>query len=300
MDVVQESAEHHFLTFLGKEKEKPRGWQGMRLMMGALSDHDEIISVPAHIRSKLKRYQTKSDELLAVLKERASSLKNPVLYQFCDYDLVLMAQSDNDADGREVQRLHQEMIDLLGNKRVELLSTRRNLRACEKLADKKFIAEKRMAAYHAMSDSNKVASIDIRRKRHEDPVVLMVEDDRFTASLAANMLTKDYDFLIAKTGEEAIALYIEHCPDIVYLDIHLPGIDGLKTLKALKIMDPDAYVVMLSVDSVKQNIVTANKEGASGFVKKPFTKERLQALTARSPHVRAAIANRPRSPLAGM
>ena len=85
-----------------------------------------------------------------------------------------------------------------------------------------------------MADSNKVASIDIRRDRHEDPVVMMVEDDRFTATYAANIISKDFDLILAKSGEEAIALYIEHCPDIVFLDIHLPGLSGLDTLVAIK------------------------------------------------------------------
>jgi DNA-binding NtrC family response regulator len=148
-----------------------------------------------------------------------------------------------------------------------------------------------MAAYQAMTDEAKVSSISLRRDRRKETLVLIVEDDRFTAAYAANILNKDYEIIHAKTGEEAIIAYIEHTPDIVFQDIHLPGLNGHETLNAIKKVDPVAYVVMLSVDTVKTNIVEASKGGASGFLKKPFTKERMIAMVKTSPFYKP-----PRSP----
>jgi DNA-binding response OmpR family regulator len=125
--------------------------------------------------------------------------------------------------------------------------------------------------------------------------VLLVEDDRFTASFAANILNKDYDLVHSKTGEDAIIAYVEHAPDIVLLDIHLPGLNGHETLRAIKKADGDAAIIMLSVDTVKQNIVGAAQGGAITFLKKPFSKDRLLAAILKSPHIKGSKAARPRS-----
>jgi DNA-binding NtrC family response regulator len=83
-------------------------------------------------------------------------------------------------------------------------------------------------------------------------------------------------------------------------DIHLPGLDGHETLNAIRKADPAAYVVMLSVDAVKTNIVEASKGGASGFLKKPFTKDRMiwrwlkaRLSTSRQPDARKVPQARP-------
>jgi DNA-binding NarL/FixJ family response regulator len=53
-------------------------------------------------------------------------------------------------------------------------------------------------------------------------------------------------------------------------------------------VDPEAHVVMLSVDTVKANIVTATNRGAAGFLKKPFSKERLLAFVEKSPFIKGS------------
>ena len=134
-----------------------------------------------------------------------------------------------------------------------------------------------------MGDEAKTSSIPIRRTRRKDTLVQIVEDDRFVAAFAAHILNKDYEIIHSKTGEAAIADYIEHAPDIVFLDIHLPGLSGHDALQAIKKIDPDAYVVMVSGDAVKNNIVEASKGGAAGFLKKPFTQDRMIAMVKSSP-----------------
>ena len=118
---------------------------------------------------------------------------------------------------------------------------------------------------------------------------MMVEDDRFTSTYAATILGTDFDLLIAKDGEEAIEAYIKNAPDIVFLDIHLPGLSGHDVLKALHAIDPEAFIVMLSADTVKENIVEATQHGARKFLKKPFTKERLIETVRNSPYVRSLM-----------
>ena len=83
-----------------------------------------------------------------------------------------------------------------------------------------------------------------------------------------------------------ITMYIEHAPDIVLLDIHLPGMDGHSTLKLLRRLDPEGFMVMLSVDASSDNVLGATEAGAQTFLKKPFSKDRLVSVIRKSPHIR--------------
>ena len=296
MDIITESAEHHFLTTLEKIKKDPSGWYGLRLCFSRQLKHADMISVPAHIRGKLHQLSKQSDESFEIIKERAKILGKPVIYRFHDFDILILARVTDEDMRTEMKKICSDFNEKFGEKSCEFSNLVKDVHAYQKLSDRKFISAKLMGSYEAMADSNKVASIDIRRSRHEDPTILMVEDDRFTASYAANILNKDYDLILAKTGEEAIALHIEHCPDMVFLDIHLPGLSGLDTLVAIRKIDPRAFIYMLSVDAVKSNIVTATNGGAAGFLKKPFTKDRILGVADKSPFVRE-IKSKMKSPL---
>ena len=105
--------------------------------------------------------------------------------------------------------------------------------------------------------------------------ILLVEDDAFTRK-AVSMLFKDqYALITAKDALEAITNYLLHAPDIVFLDINLPDKDGFSVLKEIVHLDKEAYVVMFSSHSYMDNITHALAEGATGFISKPFKKEKM-------------------------
>jgi two-component system chemotaxis response regulator CheY len=74
----------------------------------------------------------------------------------------------------------------------------------------------------------------------------------------------------ADNGEDALALYRELRPDVVTLDILMPGLDGLDTLDALKAEWPEARVVMVSALDHEEKRHDAERLGAAGFIRKPF------------------------------
>jgi two-component system chemotaxis response regulator CheY len=74
----------------------------------------------------------------------------------------------------------------------------------------------------------------------------------------------------AGDGETAIALCRELRPDVVTLDILMPGMDGLDTLDALKAEWPEARVVMVSALDHEEKRREAERLGAAGFIRKPF------------------------------
>lgn len=105
--------------------------------------------------------------------------------------------------------------------------------------------------------------------------VLVVEDEAFTRRLIVGALRDHFDVIEAESGSEAFAAYSLNAPDLVFLDIELPDINGQVVLQKLIHLDPQAFIVMLSGSSFKENILAALEVGAQGFVTKPFAKEKL-------------------------
>ncbi|MBI1274821.1 response regulator [bacterium] len=106
--------------------------------------------------------------------------------------------------------------------------------------------------------------------------ILVVEDDDMTRRFVSNLFKEEYALITAKDAREAIVNYLLHAPDIVFLDINLPDHNGFQVLKEIIHKDPEAYVVMFSGNSYLDNITHALNAGASGFVPKPFSKEKMR------------------------
>jgi two-component system, chemotaxis family, chemotaxis protein CheY len=121
-----------------------------------------------------------------------------------------------------------------------------------------------------------VASVATRRKDRKVPSILFVEDDVFSQKLLGNALCAEYEVHAAVTGQEAIVGYLRAAPDVVFLDINLPDMTGLEVLQEIFRVDPRAFIVMLSGNGHKDNVMRAIRGGARGFIGKPFTLDKLQ------------------------
>ena len=80
---------------------------------------------------------------------------------------------------------------------------------------------------------------------------------------------------LARDGTEALELARQTTPDVVTLDITMPGMDGLQCLEELLKIVPRARVLMVSALSDKATALTALKKGARGFLHKPFNEDEL-------------------------
>jgi len=119
------------------------------------------------------------------------------------------------------------------------------------------------------------ANATINRGMRDQMVVMVIEDDPFTRRLVTNVLNKESEVIEAEDGGEALEKYVAIAPDMVLLDIELPDINGHLVLQEIIGFDPDAFIVMLSGNSQKENVIVALEDGAQGFVTKPFAKEKL-------------------------
>lgn len=126
-----------------------------------------------------------------------------------------------------------------------------------------------------------------RRENRQAPEVMIVEDDPFSQRLVRNVLQDKYAHCVSGDGQGALLNYVNRAPDILFLDIGLPDINGHEVLERLFAFDPDAYVVMFSGNGDKDNIIRAVELGAKGFVGKPFTQEKIFQYIEKSPFVQA-------------
>lgn len=136
-------------------------------------------------------------------------------------------------------------------------------------------------------DQSLVKSLAKRRAMRENPEIMVVEDDPFSQKLIKNALKSRYTPSITGDGQGALMSYVSKAPDVLFLDIGLPDIDGHEVLEKLFEIDPDAYVVMFSGNGDKDNIMKAIGLGAKGFVGKPFTQEKLFQYIEKSPFIQA-------------
>lgn len=116
------------------------------------------------------------------------------------------------------------------------------------------------------------------------PDILLVEDDHDLSAVVANRLKESgYHVRTAYAGPEALERVAEVAPDLVLLDIMLPGMDGLEVCRRLRADHPLLYIMMLTARSEEMDRVVGLEVGADDYLTKPFS---LSELVAR---VRSAL-----------
>jgi UDP-3-O-[3-hydroxymyristoyl] N-acetylglucosamine deacetylase len=103
------------------------------------------------------------------------------------------------------------------------------------------------------------------------PLLLVVDDEVAICTSLANVLRdENFDTICAHDGEEAIRKVTENNPDLVFLDIWMPGLDGIETLGKIKQLSPETEVVMISGHATIPNALDAMRRGAFDLIEKPF------------------------------
>ncbi len=100
--------------------------------------------------------------------------------------------------------------------------------------------------------------------------ILVIDDDPKVSWILSEGLGEVYDILSAKDGLEGIQMVSKAQPNLVLLDIKMPGMEGLEVLEKIKSMERPTEVIMLSGHGETKNVVESIKRGASEFINKPF------------------------------
>ena len=107
--------------------------------------------------------------------------------------------------------------------------------------------------------------------------VLVVDDEpQIRRALSTNLGARGYDVVVAPSGEEALRLAAERHPDVVILDLGLPGIDGVEVVRGIRGWS-QVPIIVLSVRSDESDKVAALDAGADDYVTKPFGMNELLA-----------------------
>jgi DNA-binding NtrC family response regulator len=113
--------------------------------------------------------------------------------------------------------------------------------------------------------------------------ILVVDDEHLIRwSLEQNLKKQGYEVVTAGTGEDALQMAREQQPDLVLLDIQLPGISGIEVLEKIKEFDEDIIVIMLTAHGGLETAVNAMRLGAYDYVSKPFNLDELSIIVKKA------------------
>src|SRR4030067_3562576 len=106
--------------------------------------------------------------------------------------------------------------------------------------------------------------------------ILVVDDEYLIRwTLHQKLMKEGYEVLLAETGEEALGKVKEEAPDLVLLDIKLPGMDGYEVLEKALNIDPNIVPIMITAYEDVEGVVKAMRLGAFDFITKPFDFDRV-------------------------
>jgi len=110
----------------------------------------------------------------------------------------------------------------------------------------------------------------------EEIKVLLVDDeDEFVKSLSERIQMRDIESGVAFNGEEALGIVDEDIPDVMVLDLKMPGIDGMEVLRRVRKTYPDVQVIMLTGHGSEKDEREARRLGAFEYLQKPTEIDRL-------------------------
>ncbi|WP_306798577.1 response regulator [Oceanobacillus saliphilus] len=107
--------------------------------------------------------------------------------------------------------------------------------------------------------------------------ILIVDDAKFMRNNLTVILEKNQHAIVgeAENGKDAIALYKQHQPDLVTMDITMPVMNGIDAIKEIKLIDPDSKIIVCSAMGQQKVVVEAIEAGAQDFIVKPFDENRV-------------------------
>jgi len=106
--------------------------------------------------------------------------------------------------------------------------------------------------------------------------IFMLDDDKLILSMLSRVLAKEgYEVLVEAETDNIVNKVMAWSPDVMLLDIRLPGRSGIEILQEIREKDPELQVIMLTADDTAETAVKAMKLGAADYLTKPFNKEEV-------------------------
>jgi len=126
-------------------------------------------------------------------------------------------------------------------------------------------------------------------EKEKEIKVLVIDDEKnILQSIEMVLSYEQYKVITSANGLDGLELFKSEQPDIVLLDVRMPGLDGLTVLKGLKEINPFTEIIMISGHSGVEEAVTAARYGAFDFLEKPISRDKL-LLTIRNAHEKGQL-----------
>ena len=113
-------------------------------------------------------------------------------------------------------------------------------------------------------------------------IYLVIDDSkmarRMTIKSLQSIITQEFKVFEATNGEEAVNLYKEHNPDLCFMDLTMPIMNGFEATQNICDFDNDANIVVVSADIQEHAVDKAKEAGAIGFIKKPIDSDTLKSM----------------------
>ncbi|MDY0408231.1 response regulator [Virgibacillus soli] len=116
--------------------------------------------------------------------------------------------------------------------------------------------------------------------------IMIVDDTKFIRMTLSTILQNLHHDIIAEAenGQEAVTLYLEHQPDLVFMDITMPVMSGIEAINKIMQHDQSAKIIVCSAMGQQKTVVQAIESGAKDFVVKPFDENRIKETVQRVLH----------------
>lgn len=110
--------------------------------------------------------------------------------------------------------------------------------------------------------------------------ILIVDDSIMMRKTLCTILQRAGHTIVAEgaNGEQAVLFYTNHRPDLVTLDITMPGMGGIEAITKIREFDPNASIIVVSALGQKHVVFEALQKGAKNYVLKPITEDKLLAV----------------------
>ncbi|MEW6376716.1 MAG: sigma-54 dependent transcriptional regulator [Thermodesulfobacteriota bacterium] len=112
--------------------------------------------------------------------------------------------------------------------------------------------------------------------------ILIVDDDKSIRYSLKRMMEDKYSIITAQNGEEALHRVGENPPDLVIMDIKMPGRNGIDVLKEIKSIDPKSLIILMTAYGTTETAIEAMKYGAFDYILKPFPIPQMKALVEKA------------------
>ena len=107
------------------------------------------------------------------------------------------------------------------------------------------------------------------------PLILIAEDNESNYLLLFALLKRDYQIIHARDGIEAIRLFKNSSPDMILMDIKMPRVDGLAAMQAIREIDEEVPIIVVSAHAYEQEKRTAYSCGCNAYITKPIDSHEL-------------------------